>query len=310
MSGRDLRGRRWLPPLGVAALVALTMLDVVLVKLAFEHVDGPVPAASDSFSSTRAAPGSPEPTSTRSPSADSAAPGMPGGRLLLALAPDGTMLHAAVGGCRAGTTPQVAVTAPGSRTFRDVPVAEDLGGVLALRAEARDELVVVGADVECEVAEYRGGTGLRTWTAGPAEDEWHIDLDGGSPVVHAPGGPVEVPCAPVALSTLDAVRLLCDDGALVGTSDGGETWAALGRLEDADAVAFEGPGRGVALASRDDCPVTVLATENGGAGWETTGCLDGETGRAVALRAETVAAIVDDTLWRSDDGGRTWEPLG
>ena len=305
----DVRGRRWLPSVGVAALVALTILDVVLIRLAFDHVDRPTPTAVDPFPRAVAGPGEPEPSAAPEPS-DPAAPSVPRGPLLLALAPDGTVLRAATGDCADGIDPQVAVAQPGSSTFRVLPVAADLAAVLTVRADGRDDLAMVGAGAGCEVSAYEGSAGRRTWEAGPARDEWYLDVTQDPAAVHAPGGPVDIPCTPVALSTLDSVRVLCDGGAIVGTGDGGETWAALGRLRDATAMAFQGPGRGLALAVADDCPVAALLTENGGAAWETVSCLDGESGRAVALRGDAAVAVVDVALWRSADGGETWDRSG
>lgn len=314
MAVRDRRGRRWLPPAGIAALVALTVLDVALIRLAFDHVDRPVETTRDAARSTGPDRNGSKPagsaTPSSGPSESASAATAPTGPLLLALAPDGTVVRAVPGSCEDGTDPEVAIAQPGTDGFRSVPVAADLGEVLALRTDGRDELVAIGADRDCDVGSYRGGADQRTWTSGTAEDEWYLDGTREPAQVHAPGGRVEVPCAPVALSTLDAVRLLCDSGALVGTGDGGATWVALGRLEDAAAMAFQGPGRGFALATSEDCPVSVLATDNGGAAWESTGCLEGQVGRAVALRGDVVVAVVGETLWRSADGGETWERQG
>ena len=307
--------RRWLPPVGIAALVALTILDVVLIKLAFDHAEGPDRAPVDAVSS-------PAPTNTRaplpspSPAKDSPAPsaaspeaGLPDGPVLLALAPDGTTLRAAGGGCEAGADPQVALAGGGGR-FRALPVDAELGGgVLALRAESRERLTVVGLDAECEPVTYTGGPRPQTWAPSSAEDEWYLDPTGETTVVHAPGGPVELPCDPVGLSTLEAVRVLCDNDTVIGTSDGGTSWVTLGRLESAAAVAFQGPGRGVGLASEEDCPVAVFVTDDGGASWESTTCLEGRRGRAVAVRDQVVVAVVDHVAWRSDDAGFTWEPM-
>lgn len=307
MGVRDLREGRWLAPLGAALLVALTVLDVVLIKLAFDHAQGVTPSPAGAVSSASGSPSATPPTPAAQTDASAV---LPDGPVLLSLAPDGTVLRAIGGGCTDGSDPHVHVAPPDSATFEALHVAPDLAGVLAVRTDGRDDLTVVGTDVGCEIAAYSGSSGRRVWATGPARDEWYLDVTRDPVVVHAPGGRVDVPCAPVALSTLDAVRVLCDGGALVGTGDGGETWAALGRLRNATAVAFQGPSRGIALARRGACPVTVLSTDNGGARWETIGCLDGGSGRAVALRGETVAAAVDDALWRSTDGGETWRPQG
>ena len=304
----DLR-RRWLPPVGIAALVALTILDVVLIRLAFDHVDTPEAPTSRTTPAASLTPDEPSPSTSASPSESAPAASLPAGPIRLALASDGTVLRAVAGDCAEGTEPQVAAARPGADRLRTLTVAADLAEVLDVRADARNELVVIGADAECEVNAYLG-SGRRAWSTTSADDEWYLDTTADPAVVHAPGGAVEVPCVPVALSTLDAIRVLCDGGAIVGTGDGGESWVALGRLEDASAMAFQGPGRGVALARTDDCPVALLSTSNGGAAWESTSCLEGNDGRAVALRGDAVVAVVDDVLWASGDGGETWVRRG
>ena len=313
MARGDLHGRRWLPPLGIAGLVLLTILDVVLVTLAFRHVETPAPSEAEGATSATDGSRSPAPSEPAgSGPADASGsvrlgPALPDGPLLLALAPDGTLLRASAAPCEDASDPQVAVAGPGARSFRPVTVAADLGAVWALEARGRDDLVVIGAGADCAPTSYRGGVRGRSWTTGSPSGAWYLDPgDDGS--VHAPGGPVEVPCSPAALSTRGAIRLLCDDGTLLGTSDAGASWVPLGRVDRADAIAFDGPGRGLALASRRTCRATVLVTADGGAAWETAACLEGATGLAVALLGETAVAYVDDTLWRSTDGGKTWEP--
>lgn len=320
MAGIDVRGRRWLPPLGVALLVALTIVDVFLVTLAFRHAQGPLAAGGgrDEAGPSPSAPStgpraseSPTPSASAAESEEPTAdpdPLVPPGRVLLALAPDGTVLIGGAGTCDEPADPQLTVIRAGSDAVRPLAAVEELTAVLAVGAESRGELMVVGTDRDCAVRAYRGGAG-QPWTSGPAQGEWYLDTTADPAGVHAPGGPVEVPCTPVDLSTLDAVRVLCDDGRIVGTGDVGETWVDLGRLEDATAMAFQGPSRGIALARTDDCPAAALETADGGSSWETLGCLEGETGRAVALRGDVAVAVVDDVVWHSDDGGESWESL-
>lgn len=301
--------RSWLPPIGIALLVVLTIADVLLVKRAFDHV-GP-----DARSSAQQAPAADVSAPAPSEGAGSSSAGapaaqqLPDGSLQLALAQDGTLLRASQGTCDEDTDVHLAVAGPEADGFRNLPLGARLDGVMALEATSSDDLVVLGADATCQAVAFQGGVRRGPWREVPSENYWYLDLSGDSSV-HAPGGRVDVPCVPAALSTVGAVRLLCDDGALLGTADGGESWATLGRLDDADAVAFDGPGRGIALASRDGCPVTLLSTDNGGAGWDEVTCLDGEEGRAVALRGDTIAVIVDDEVRRSTDAGTTWEPVG
>lgn len=306
--------RSWLPPIGIALLVVLTIADVLLVKRAFDHVDpdagasAPQAPAEEAPAAEVSAPAPAEGTGSSS-AGGPAAHQLPDGGLQLALAQDGTLLRASLGACTEDADVHLAVAGPEAGRFRDLPLAARLGGVMALDASSRDDLVVLGADATCQAIAFQGGVRAGSWREVPSEDFWYLDLSGDS-TVHAPGGRIDVPCVPAALSTVGAVRMLCDDGALLGTADGGDSWATLGRLDGSGAMAFEGPGRGVALTSRDGCPVALLSTDNGGAGWDEVTCLDGEEGRAVALRGGTIAVIVDDEVRRSTDAGTTWESVG
>jgi hypothetical protein len=184
-----------------------------------------------------------------------------------------------------------------------------LDGVMALDARGADDLALVGADSNCTARLYSGSVDQRRWSVGPSGDEWYL-MEGAADAVHAPGGSVETPCAPASLSTVGSVRLLCEDGPILGTADAGESWTTLGRLSDATAFAFEGPSRGYALQSRDNCAVAAMTTSDGGASWEFADCLEGESGRAIAARGDNVTALVDDAVFASEDGGATWSKIG
>lgn len=293
----------------MAGLVVLATLDVVLVAAALNHVKQP------SNASEQAQAGLP-PTSAESLSstpsdrASGSAPvrAVPSGPLLLSQASDGTLLRATFGGCTDDSDPEVAVSNDQGRTFRAVSVARELKGVLAVEANARSDLRVVGADATCTARSYSGTSRTRAWQAGASETAWHLMLNGVE-TVHSPEGVVETPCTPVMLSTVGAVRLLCEDGAVLGTSDAGKTWAALGRLLNASAFAFDGPSRGYAIVTRSACPAAVITSYDGGASWTFSACLDGKVGRAIAARGEVVTALVDDDVFRSEDGAATWEQL-
>jgi hypothetical protein len=296
----------------VVGLVVLAVLDVVLVVAALDHVRPSAGSTANGDDPARGASrtGSAVPSS---PTASASGPSRPGavpeGPLLLAMAPDGALLRATLGGCTDDSDPQVAVSTDGGAKFRSLPVAPGLDGVMALDARGADDLALVGADADCTARLYSGGVDRRRWSVGSSEDEWFL-VAGAADAVHAPGGPVETPCTPASLSTVGSVRLLCEDGPILGTADAGESWTTLGRLSDATAFAFEGPSRGFALTVRRNCPVAVVTTTDGGASWEFADCLDGETGRAIAARGDNVTALVDDAVFASEDGGGTWSKVG
>jgi photosystem II stability/assembly factor-like uncharacterized protein len=126
--------------------------------------------------------------------------------------------------------------------------------------------------------------------------------------VTAPDGPRSTPCVPLALSTLDqsVVRVLCEEGQILGTDDGGDAWVALGRLPGAVDIRFLSTGDGYGLAKEADCPAAVMRTTDGGTSWERLVCLPGIKPRAVAAQGDLVAAQVGGRTYVSTDGGETW----
>ena len=112
----------------------------------------------------------------------------------------------------------------------------------------------------------------------------------------------------MALSTLDesVVRVLCEEGQILGTDDGGDSWAALGRLEGAVDIRFLSTGEGYGLAKQPGCSAAVMRTTDGGTEWERLVCLNGGKPRAVTARGALVAAQIGRQTYVSTDGGATW----
>jgi hypothetical protein len=101
-------------------------------------------------------------------------------------------------------------------------------------------------------------------------------------------------------------RLLCDDGRLLGTSDGADSWVQLGRLDGAGSIDFSTPGDGVALAGLEGCSAAVMTTSDGSTNWSRLACLNGGEPRAISREGEDLVALVGDKALRSADGGSTW----
>ncbi len=120
------------------------------------------------------------------------------------------------------------------------------------------------------------------------------------------------PCSPGAVAGVDrqSARLLCAEGTLQGTPDGGASWSLLGRLDQGVSVAFSSPSAGWALARRDGCPAAVVRTTNGGSAWEQVACVEGGRPRAIAVDGETVVVQAGDQVSRSTDDGASFSPLG
>lgn len=295
--------------LGTLAIVAFVVIDVVLVVLAFRHVrpangSGAAPASPSASPtgapSTSASAGSPSEAPSKSASASH-------GPLLLSLAADGTVLRATEGDC-AGKPARITVSTNGGRTFTRVQVAADLDQVLSVEARSKRDLRLVGSTDVCTTRLYDGAAGRQAWKAGDDSGTWH-QLIGDSSAVRSPSGVVDTPCRPVDVSATATVRLLCANKSIIGTDDDGQSWVTLGSLPGAKAISFVTPTRGYAVASRPECQVDVLTTDDGGATWDEASCLGIGSPRAIAAHGDVALVQAGDSLLRSEDSGVSWETL-
>ncbi len=156
---------------------------------------------------------------------------------------------------------------------------------------------LVGRDDDCKVARWTSTDAGRSWSQSIGSGgSWYLAPSPTQRAVFAPGGRRPTPCVPTGISTIDAgvVRLLCEDGKILGTSDGGDSWVTLGRLDGAVSIRFTSPGDGVALAAQDGCPAAVMETSDGGTSWSRQTCLAGTEPLAVGAEGDIVAAQVGD----------------
>jgi photosystem II stability/assembly factor-like uncharacterized protein len=304
--------RERLTIVGIALFVAL---DLVLVTLSFRHMQAP-PTSDDRAASSSASP-TPSPetpsTATARPSPARASTGKkpdPGAATaFLGVGDDRTLLRASQGSCAGGTdAAQVAVSDDDGKSF-DPTRVPGLTEVLGIRAASATDLTVIGLGSGCKVSRFSSTDGGGSWTrAAGGGSTWHLDPAADSDTVASPAGSRTAPCAPVALSTLQEslVRLLCDDGKVLGTDDSGDTWVTLGSLPGAVDIRFTSAGVGVALAKQEGCPAAVMQSVDGGARWTRLGCLPGAEPRAIGSMGSTIAAQVGDQLYVSSDGGKSW----
>jgi photosystem II stability/assembly factor-like uncharacterized protein len=221
----------------------------------------------------------------------------------------GTLVRAPVQDCVAGAAAlTVSTSADAGSTFVDAEV-EDLASVSGINIISPKEATILGADFECETAMFATTDGGKSWKQRYAAPRFWSLLPGVADQIQTPEGKVDVPCVPRAVSGLDAnvARLWCEDGELMGTATGGNSWIVLGRVPDGNSMAFPTVASGYVLAERDDCTGTaVLTTEDAGAHWEQVHCstIDGPWGLAAEGRQVVVTggAVAD----ASPDAGRTW----
>ena len=288
-----MRGR-----LIVALIAVLVVTDIVLVTLAVRRGHaGPVVVAQRT----------PKTTHTSSP-ARSATPPADTGRTLVAGA-DNVVLRATGGSCKTGAPPALELSTDSGATF--APTAEGLGiaQVLRVAVDSASNVWFVGADDQCTASIWRLDPTGTSWLQSPGTGgAWHLLPATGKHMIHAPTGLVPVGCAIAVLSAIDGqtARVLCASGVVMGTADGGSTWARLGRLQHAQLIAYNDSTSGVALGSTPSCDVQALVTSDGGATWTPTACLRGAEAQALAYHTDTLIALVDDTVRISGDGGQTW----
>jgi len=295
--------RSALPVLGIIALV---VLDIGLVYLAYEHTRSG--AGSDIDSS--AVPTPSETTGTddgdTTPPARSS---MSKGEVLLDSASDGTVVRASRGDCESDDVrPAVQVSSDSGATFAGAGIA-GLADVLRVSASGADNILVIGADADCALTAYTSDDGGATWRGSRRSDAfWHLSL-GAASTVHAPGGEVEPGCDVEALLPLTeaGARVLCTTDELRGTADAGAHWTSLGALEGATGVYYVDTGIAWAVGTSDECDAAVYRTHDGGAQWSPRACIDGDAApQAVSVSVGVVTVQAGGDIQTSDDGGESW----
>jgi photosystem II stability/assembly factor-like uncharacterized protein len=111
----------------------------------------------------------------------------------------------------------------------------------------------------------------------------------------------------IGQSPLDAYMALEEDGEIAATTDGGLSWSVLhvpveGALAD---VAFPSTQVGYAVSSEG----AFLKTTTAGRTWSIMQSLDGIPSAVLAPNDETVLVITNQGVFRSTDGGSTFQKL-
>lgn len=250
----------------VVGLVALLAADAVLIAWAFRPapVDDYVPAAvrpSTSVSGSATGSGEATPTSTATAATVEVAPVE---QFITAVGPRVAWV-ARAGSC--ANPSGVWVTDDQGSTWTRNPLP---ARILRLRAtSATDAFGTGGKDPGCA---------LRLWTTTDAGAGWGVPGDPkdawsrmpeDATSVHTPTDQVVQPCGPadvIDLATLDGRRaqVLCADGAVRATSDGGERWPKAFTLDGALALTLvEGGGGAVVRAEQSCAGVKVYPLDSG-----------------------------------------------
>ncbi|GAA2021995.1 hypothetical protein GCM10009740_08560 [Terrabacter terrae] len=224
---------RALGRLAFGGLLALIVADVLLVALALRPAAADAAAAVPVRVVSASSPSTPAPTPTNT---FKVAPV----RELIAAADGKRAWRATVGNCR-DESATLSVTDDGGRTWTArVAPARALARVQPLAGQRG---FVIGAGVACSAGEYDTKNGAQSWT-GPKNIDggWSRVPGGRQPlVVITPGRQDARPCGAtpvIDLARVSATRavVLCGDGRVVGSTDGGSRWSTTTTVNGALSV--------------------------------------------------------------------------
>ncbi len=237
----------------------------------------------------------------------------PAGRVLTATSADAAF-RANVGTCPEAAVMERTVDAGMSWMATDVGqsasspqriVSADgmYAALVALSAENCDQLLAA--------ASFDGGN---TWQGSPEalEQSWFIDP--ADTRIHTPvGATLEAPCPAVRLASsgVQNVALICVDGQVFGSEDGGNSWTGTEAMVGIDSLAATEGAYYAAQLGTGECQGTLVTrlAEDLQAAAET--CVE----QAEAIPGQTAISVSGDGavwLWagqatlRSLDGGATW----
>lgn len=317
----------------IAAIVALVVVDLVLVVLAFGTVRSPAgpsqgagepatatqgPSASRSSGTASTSGGSPTRSATPSASGSGAsAEPVPTTVRLVALSGD-VAWRSSQGSCDAGGG-ALSLSRDGGRTWSTgAPPARV---VLRLLPRSDQSASVVGAGDDCAATLLITSSAGSSWSvAGSTADTWYRDPKDATRV-HPPGSTVVQPCegqarvvdlAPLSTATAQA---LCSDGGVRTTADRGASWQRTAVAPGALALDSRRETAGlVAYVLRVDASCSGLQVARAGETTVAVGCLSGASAPgngalALSVNGDNGWVEVGDQTWRSSDALSTWNRL-
>ena len=194
-----------------------------------------------------------------------------------------------------------------------------IAGVQRIVVDADAFVSLIGLGVAgCAPAYERSFTGGTAWESAPDElgASWFVD-PANRAGIHAPAGDVAAPCAAavqVAVTDEISAGVLCDDGSVHATVDGGASWTSSAPVPGAAAIGAGGEGYRVAVIDQNGCvgaQVVDVTVADGAAQVGAPGaCLEARVpagGVAVDTGGDgSVWVWAGDRIGRSADGGISW----
>lgn len=174
--------------------------------------------------------------------------------------------------------------------------------------------LVVALNEECAPQIYSTANSGRTWN-GPlsAVGTWYLDPTSPS-TLGAPGGVKTIGCEALGLSPVTdrQVTVLCADGSVITTNDGGTTWSEPVVVDGITALAYSRQNL-LAVADGDEtCSGLQILNLGTNGSTEQVSCLEMDTGSAGAGDVAMAQSGNNLVLWAGDnqlistDGGQTW----
>jgi hypothetical protein len=202
-------------------------------------------------------------------------------------------------------------TGDGGRSWTPVPVD---GAVLRVRATGpASAFAVIRRGPGCDLAFVEGEAG-GPWADDPPSLDvaWYLADEGSTAAVHSPVGSRPGPCpdALVDLAPRSGVEaaVLCADGSVHRTLDAAATWAAVGAVPGAVALADAGTEHLVAALGSARCAHGVEVVIAGAS--QPVACVpapDAAPGQvALSVAGKAAWLWAGDVVAVSRDGGRTW----
>lgn len=296
--------------LGLIALAALIVLDLVLIAIALNPSSG--------GTSAKAAAASARPTIVSGASASaaggasesaSASPQLVPQALLSVLNADGSLLATKPGACGFGGAETFAQRqTTGSTTA--VPVPVQVASAVGALGNGTD--YIVGSTAECADFQFYAKEG-DGWANGlPLAELFALVPKGNGLVITPNWGVKESTCPAIALTSRDSTDnafVLCSDGSVLRvTADG---LNGVGSVPGARAIAT-GPGNVLFAATiANGCDgLAVITSQNDGSSWQPVSCITGAATNGpvgIAQRDQSLAVVdAAGKVFRSSDNGVTF----
>ena len=296
----------------IVALVGIAFMLTVAALRAPGDAPGTVPAPTGSALS--------DPPTVKAKPGKTVDVGVPDVEPLLSLVDRETAFRGAVGTCLGGSTMERTVDG-GATWGRIKSPANALTQVVAGTSVV---VSVVGAGEDCRAASWSSSTGGRTWNGPGATAGLWFRLPDSAKRIQTPSGTVNNPCDDPSVSVREIQGvdpsvgvLLCPDGEIRTTSNGGANWPQKSVVQGAVALAWDSPAEGWLLKQDSElCPgFQLVRTIDGGASWpQTGGCVGDASASAPGAEAPSLdfvnptdgMATVEGAVFTTTDGGLTW----